>query len=91
MFFFFQTESVLLIKDHLKDLTKSEFHAVMCEGLSTVAGTVLAAYISFGISPSHLIAASVMSAPAALSYSKLFYPEKEESKTTVKNIVLTKE
>ncbi|KAL0267323.1 UNVERIFIED_CONTAM: hypothetical protein PYX00_009623 [Menopon gallinae] len=85
------TESILLIKDHLKDLTRSEIHAVMCEGLATVAGTVLAAYISFGIRASHLIGASVMSAPAALSYAKLFYPEKEESKTSLKNIVLTKE
>lgn len=63
----------------------------MCEGWATIAGTVMAAYISFGVNPAHLIAASVMSAPAALCYSKLFYPETEESKNTVDNIVLVKE
>jgi pyrimidine nucleoside transport protein len=43
---------------------------------------VLAAYISFGVSASHILAASVMSAPAALAIAKLFYPETEKSKTT---------
>ena len=51
------------------------------------AGSVLAAYINFGISASHLLSASVMSAPAALAYSKLFYPETEESRTKVDHIV----
>lgn len=53
-------------------------------------GTVLAAYVSFGIQASHVITASVMSAPAALCYAKLFYPETEVSKTTLKNITLPK-
>jgi concentrative nucleoside transporter, CNT family len=42
---------------------------------------VMAAYISFGVSAVHLIAASVMSAPAALAVSKLMYPETEDSPT----------
>jgi pyrimidine nucleoside transport protein len=50
----------------------------------------LAAYISFGISPAHLITASVMSAPAALCYSKLFYPETEESRNRAENITVEK-
>ena len=41
--------------------------------LGTITGSVLAAYISFGISAAHLLSASVMSAPAALAYTKLFY------------------
>ena len=41
----------------------------------------MAAYISFGVSPAHLLSASVMSAPAALACSKLLYPETEESQT----------
>lgn len=53
-------------------------------------GSVLAAYISFGISASNLISASVMAAPAALAFSKLFYPETEKSKTTAKNIRMEK-
>ena len=56
----------------------------MTGGFATIAGTVLAAYISFGIEASKLISASVMAAPAALAFSKLFYPETEKSKTTIK-------
>ncbi len=62
-------------------MTKSELHAVMTGGFATIAGSVLGAYISFGIDASHLLSASVMSAPAALAIAKLFYPETEESHT----------
>lgn len=58
----------------------------MTGGFATIAGTVLAAYISFGIDPAQLISASVMAAPAALAFSKLFYPETEVSKTTIADI-----
>ncbi|XP_038640423.1 sodium/nucleoside cotransporter 1 [Scyliorhinus canicula] len=75
-----QTEAPLLIRPYLNDLTKSEIHAVMTGGFATIAGSVLGAYISFGISASSLIAASVMAAPCALALSKLSYPELEESK-----------
>jgi len=81
-----QTEAPLMIKPYLPDMTKSELHAVMTGGFATIAGSVLAAYISFGISASHLLSASVMSAPAALAYSKLFYPETKKSKTTADNL-----
>ncbi|NWJ12237.1 S28A1 protein, partial [Crypturellus undulatus] len=74
------TESPLLIRPYLADMTKSEIHAVMTGGFSTIAGTVLGAYISFGIDAASLIAASVMAAPCALAMSKLVYPEVEESK-----------
>lgn len=75
-----QTEAPLLIKPMLKDMTMSELHAVMTGGFATIAGSVFGAYVSFGISPSHLLSASVMSAPAALAIAKLSYPETEESK-----------
>ncbi|ELR15423.1 Na+ dependent nucleoside transporterlike, putative [Acanthamoeba castellanii str. Neff] len=52
-------------------------HSVMASGFATVAGGVMVAYMSFGISPVHLISASVMSAPAALAMSKILYPETE--------------
>jgi nucleoside permease NupC len=55
-------------------MTNSELHVVMTGGFATIAGGVLAAYISFNISAAHLIAASVMSAPAALAASKLMMP-----------------
>jgi CNT family concentrative nucleoside transporter len=62
-------------------MTLSELHAVMTGGFATIAGGVMAAYISLGVPAQHLIAASVMSAPAALAMSKLLYPETEKSQT----------
>lgn len=76
-----QTEAPLMIKPYVNQLTLSELHAVMTGGFATIAGGVMAAYISFGVPAEHLIAASVMSAPAALAISKLFYPETEASLT----------
>ncbi|XP_018429584.1 PREDICTED: solute carrier family 28 member 3 [Nanorana parkeri] len=79
-----QTESPLLIRPYLEHLTKSEIHAVMTAGFATIAGSVLGAYISFGVSSSHLLTASVMSAPAALAVAKLFWPETETVKINMK-------
>jgi concentrative nucleoside transporter, CNT family len=76
-----QTEAPLLIKPYVSTATMSELHAIMTGGFATIAGGVMAAYISFGVSAVHLIAASVMSAPAALAISKLMYPETEDSPT----------
>ncbi|CAD5921871.1 Na+-dependent nucleoside transporter [Planktothrix agardhii CCAP 1459/11A] len=76
-----QTEAPLLIKPYIHTLTNSELHAVMTGGFATIAGGVMAAYISFGIPAEHILAASVMSAPAALAISKIFYPETEISLT----------
>uniref|UniRef100_A0A8C3LQB0 Sodium/nucleoside cotransporter n=1 Tax=Chrysolophus pictus TaxID=9089 RepID=A0A8C3LQB0_CHRPC len=75
-----QTEAPLLIRPYLADMTHSEIHTVMAGGFSTIAGSVMGAYISFGIDAASLIAASVMAAPCALAMSKLVYPEVEESK-----------
>ncbi|MEM8805787.1 MAG: NupC/NupG family nucleoside CNT transporter [Cyanobacteria bacterium P01_G01_bin.38] len=76
-----QTEAPLLIKPYVSTMTMSELHAVMTGGFATIAGGVLAAYVSFGVPAEHLIAASVMSAPAALAISKLMFPETQESPT----------
>ena len=76
-----QTEAPLIIKPYVTSLTLSELHAVMTGGFATIAGSVMPAYISLGIPAEHLIAASVMSAPAGLALSKLFYPETEKSQT----------
>uniref|UniRef100_K1P526 Sodium/nucleoside cotransporter n=1 Tax=Magallana gigas TaxID=29159 RepID=K1P526_MAGGI len=75
-----QTEAPIMIRPFLALMTKSELHAVMTGGFATIAGGVLAAYISFGVSAEHLLCASVMNAPAALAVSKLLYPETETSK-----------
>jgi len=76
-----QTEAPLLIKPFLPDMTTSELLTIMVGGFATIAGGVLAGYIAFGVPAGHLIAASVMSAPAALVIGKIIYPEKEQSKT----------
>lgn len=84
------SESPLIIKPYIKLLTDSEIHAIATSGFSTVSGSVMVAYISFGAEPAHLITASVMAAPASLFFSKLVYPETGESKTTSGNIQLEK-
>ncbi|XP_013421719.1 solute carrier family 28 member 3 [Lingula anatina] len=81
-----QTEAPLMIRPLLPNMTNSEIHAVMTGGFATIAGSVLAAYIIFGVPANHLLSASVMSAPAALAMAKLFYPETKKSKTTSKDI-----
>eukprot|EP00121_Abeoforma_whisleri_P008512 Awhi_evm1s7816 len=75
------TEAPLLIKPFLDEMTKSELHAVMTGGFATVAGSVMGAYIAFGVPANHLLAASFMACPTALAISKLMYPETEVSKT----------
>lgn len=76
-----QTEAPLVIKPYVNKMTKSELMCLMTGGMATVAGGVLAAYVGFGIDAGHLLAASVMSAPAALVCAKLLVPEVEESAT----------
>jgi CNT family concentrative nucleoside transporter len=76
-----QTEAPLLIKPFLEEMTRSELLTIMVGGFATIAGGVLAAYIAMGIPAGHLIAASVMSAPAALLVGKIIYPELEHSAT----------
>ncbi len=79
-----QTESPLLVKPYLGKMTKSELMCVMSGGMATIAGGVLAAYIGFLggedtaqqiFFAKHLLAASVMSAPAAVVAAKLLVPE----------------
>ena len=81
-----QTEAPLMIKPYVKTMTHSELMAVMVGGFATVAGGVMAIYVMllapiFPDIAGHLMAASVMSAPAALVIAKILYPETEESHT----------
>ncbi len=87
-----QTESPLMIKAYLPNMTKSEILLVMTGGMATLAGGVLAAYISFlgGDDPvqrlifaQHLLAASIMAAPGAVVLSKILYPQTEEIDKTM--------
>ena len=59
---------------------------MMVGGFATVAGSVMAAYIGFGVPANHLIIASLMSAPAALGIAKIIFPETEKSKADWKAI-----
>ena len=77
-----QTEAPLLIRSYVGKMTRSELMAVMTGGFATVAGGVLAAYVGMGIPAGHLIAASVMSAPAALVMAKLMIPETETDRVS---------
>lgn len=82
-----QTEAPLVVKPYLEKMTKSEMLCLMVGGMATLAGGVLAAYISFlggdseaqrVIFAKHLLTASIMSAPAAIIIAKMLYPETEE-------------
>jgi CNT family concentrative nucleoside transporter len=81
-----QTEAPLLIRPFVEKMTMSELNAVMTAGFATVAGGVMAAYVGMLVAffpdiAGHLMAASVMSAPAALVMAKLMYPEDGEPVT----------
>ena len=76
-----QTEAPMVIRPYVATMTMSELMAVMVGGFATIAGGVMVAYVRFGVDPGHLLAASVMSAPAALVMAKVMYPEKEKSRT----------
>jgi CNT family concentrative nucleoside transporter len=86
-----QTEAPLVVKPYVADMTQSELMAVMVGGFANTAGGVLAAYVGM-LSPyfpdiaGHLIAQSVMSAPAALVCSKIVLPERGTPKTAGREI-----
>src|SRR5690606_7159161 len=92
-----QTESPLLVKPYLNKMTDSELMCLMSGGMATIAGGVLAAYIGFlgGADEAqqiyfakHLLAASVMSAPAAVVASTILVPQTEK---VTENLTLPKE
>lgn len=76
-----QTEAPLVVKPFVREMTMSELIVIMTGGFATVAGGVLAAYVRFGIPADHLMAASVMSAPAAIVMAKIMIPETKVPKT----------
>lgn len=91
-----QTEAPLVIKPFVEKMTQSELMAVMVGGMATVAGGVMASYVGLlqRDIPSiagHLMAASVMSAPAALVMAKIMIPETEVSETAGENVELSTE
>ncbi len=82
-----QTEAPLVVKPYLEGMSKSELLCLMTGGMATIAGGVFAAYVGFlgGSDPvmqqvfaTHLLTASIISAPAAIVAAKMLYPENRE-------------
>ncbi|EOD79401.1 Nucleoside permease NupC [Grimontia indica] len=75
--FLSQSESSLVIRPFLKNMTRSELFAIMVGGMASVAGSVLGGYAALGIELKYLIAASFMAAPGGLLMAKMLVPERE--------------
>ncbi len=78
-----QTEAPLVVRPYIATMTTSELFAIMCGGLASVAGSVLAGYAQMGVPMEYLIAASFMAAPGGLLFAKLMVPETEDVKDRV--------
>jgi CNT family concentrative nucleoside transporter len=76
-----QTEAPQTIRPFLPDLTYSELMTVMTSGMAHVSGSIMAAYIAFGIEPKHLLSAVIMTAPGTLVMAKMLVPETEVPRT----------
>ena len=79
-----QTEAPLTVRPYIPKMTQSELLTMMIGGMAHIAGGVLAAYVGMlgGSDPlqqafyaKHLLAASIMAAPATLVVAKLLVPE----------------
>lgn len=84
--FFGQTEAPLTVRPYIPTMTRSQIMAIMTGGFATIAGSVMAAYVTMlggesvesrVLFAKHLLTASVMSAPAGLVMAKLLLPESE--------------
>lgn len=73
-------ESPLFIRPYLENMTRSEIFTLMTCGMATIAGTVMVLYASIlsttipGVM-GHILTASIISVPAAITISKLMVPE----------------
>ncbi|KDQ57670.1 hypothetical protein JAAARDRAFT_69764 [Jaapia argillacea MUCL 33604] len=76
-----QGESACLVRPYVDLMTESELHLTMTSGFSTIAGSVLSAYIAMGVPAQNLVTSSVMSIPASIAISKMRIPETEEPVT----------
>jgi len=76
-----QTEAPLTIRPFLSKMTQSELMTVMTAGMAHVSGSIMAAYIAFGIEARHLITAVIMTAPGTIMMSKIFEPETQVPET----------
>lgn len=76
-----QTEAPLTIRPFLPKMTQSELMTVMTAGMAHVSGSIMAAYIAFGIEARHLLTAVIMTAPGTIMMAKIFEPETQQPET----------
>lgn len=76
-----QTEAPLTIRPFLPRMTMSELMTVMTSGMAHISGSIMAAYIAFGVEARHLLTAVIMTAPGTIMMAKLFQPETETPET----------
>lgn len=76
-----QTEAPLTVRPFLAAMTRSELMTVMTSGMASVSGSIMAAYIAFGIEPRHILTAVVMTAPGSIMLAKLMEPEDGQPET----------
>ena len=80
------SESPLVIRPYLKQLTQSELFAVMTGGMAAISGAIMAAYAAMGVNLGYLIAASFMAAPGGLLMAKLIKPETERAEQDIEHV-----
>lgn len=85
-----QTEAPLIVKPYINRMTESELFAIMCGGLASIAGSVMAGYAGMGVPLTYLIAASFMAAPAGLLFAKILIPQTETFNDTLEQVELEK-
>ncbi|WP_044470164.1 NupC/NupG family nucleoside CNT transporter [Mannheimia massilioguelmaensis] len=85
-----QTEAPLIVKPYISKMTESELFAVMCGGLASIAGSVMAGYAGMGVPLTYLIAASFMAAPAGLLFAKILVPQTERFDDAMEHVQLEK-
>ncbi|XP_053375870.1 solute carrier family 28 member 3-like isoform X1 [Mercenaria mercenaria] len=76
-------ESVMLIQEYLPEMTPSQLFVTYAGGMATVGGVSLVIFMSSGVPAAPLVAASAMSAPAALAVAKLCFPSHDEEDTPI--------
>lgn len=75
LFIFLGIESITAIGRYIQKMTRSELFVIMTAFLATIATSVMTIYVGFGAEGGHLMAASLMSAPAAVAIAKIMIPE----------------
>jgi CNT family concentrative nucleoside transporter len=76
-----QTEAPLTIRPFLPRMTMSELMTVMTSGMAHISGSIMVAYIAFGVEARHLLTAVIMTAPGTIMLAKIFEPETQVPET----------